>query len=193
MFIEAIAIGLIIGIVRNGRVRNLLEIELTGVSLVVAAIVLQILPIILEPFLHSQTWLTFLPFAGYLVMMAAVVKNRKSKGFYIILLGALLNMAVMLISGFKMPVTEAALTRAGLESLLETIQDGSVINYMLVSSTDGLQYFLGKLIALPPIYPLTRIFSIGDFLIGAGLTYFIQDSMLAHRFRRQSGMVRYRY
>jgi hypothetical protein len=64
---------------------------------------------------------------------------------------------------------------------------------MLVSSTDGLQYFLGKLIALPPIYPLTRIFSIGDFLIGAGLTYFIQDSMLAHRFRRQSGMVRYRY
>lgn len=192
MFIEAIAIGLIVGIVRNGRVRNLLEIEMKGVSLVVAAIILQMLPSVLSPFINAESWLTFLPFAGYLVMMAAVIMNRKHKGFKIVFLGALFNMGVMLFSGFKMPVTENALLKAGLGSLLETIQDGSVINYVLVTSNDGVRYFLGKLIALPPVYPLTRLFSVGDLIIGIGLAYFIQDSLLMHRFRRSSGTISFR-
>jgi len=66
MFIEALALGLIAGIVRGGRVRNLLELEIAGVSLILTAVVLQILPILLEPFIKSENWLSFLPFAGYL-------------------------------------------------------------------------------------------------------------------------------
>jgi len=108
MFIEALAIGLIAGIVRNGRVRNLLELEIAGVSLILTAVVLQILPIILEPFVKSENWLSFLPFAGTLVMIAAIIMNRRKKGFYIIFIGAVLNILVMAVSGFRMPVTEAS-------------------------------------------------------------------------------------
>ncbi len=193
MFIEALAIGLIAGIVRNGRVRNLLELEITGVSLIITAVILQISPILLQPFIKSENWLAFFPFVGPLVMMAAVLMNRKNKGFYIIFIGALLNVLAMVLSGFRMPVTEAALLRAGMQSLLETIQDGSVINYVLVTSTDGLAYYLGKVIAIPDIYPLSKLFSAGDLLISAGLAYFIQDTMLNQWFRKSGSMINYRF
>lgn len=193
MFIEALAIGLIAGIVRNGRVRNLLELEIAGVSLIITAVILQILPIVLEPFIKSENWLAFFPFAGTLVMMAAVLMNRKNKGFYIIFIGALLNVMAMVLSGFRMPVTEAALLRAGMQSLLETIQDGSVINYVLVNSADGLAYYLGKVIAIPEIYPLSKLFSAGDLLISAGLAYFIQNTMLNQWFRKSGSMINYRF
>lgn len=193
MFIEALALGLIAGIVRNGRVRNLLELEIAGISLILTAVVLQILPIILEPFVKSENWLAFLPFAGTLVMVAAIIMNRRKKGFYIILLGAILNITAMAVAGFKMPVTEAALLRAGMQSLLETIQDGSVINYILVTAADGLSYYLGKVIALPEIYPLSKLFSVGDLLISGGLVYFIQDSMLNQWFRKSGSMINYRF
>lgn len=193
MFIEALAIGLIVGVVRNGRIRNLLEMEIVGVGLILTAVLLQILAIALEPLIKSETWLTFLPFTGYLVMMAAVVMNRKKKGFYIVLLGAILNITAMVLSEFRMPVTETALIHAGLESLLETIQDGSVINYVLVSASDGLNFYLGKTLSIPPIYPLTNLFSPGDLLIGAGLAYFIQDSLIMYHARKSGGMVHYRF
>lgn len=108
-------------------------------------------------------------------------------------IGALLNVLAMVLSGFRMPVTEAALLRAGMQSLLETIQDGSVINYVLVTSTDGLAYYLGKVIAIPDIYPLSKLFSAGDLLISAGLAYFIQDTMLNQWFRKSGSMINYRF
>ncbi|SCZ80551.1 DUF5317 domain-containing protein [Acidaminobacter hydrogenoformans] len=193
MFIEALAIGLIAGIVRNGRVRNLLDLEIAGVSLIITAVILQISPIVLEPFIKSENWLAFFPFVGTLVMIAAVLMNRKNKGFYIILIGALLNALAMGLSGFRMPVTETALMRAGMQSLLETIQDGSVINYVLVTSADGLAYYLGKVIAIPEIYPLSKLFSVGDLLISAGLAYFIQNTMLNQWFRKSGSMINYRF
>lgn len=193
MFIEALALGLIAGIVRSGRVRNLLELEIAGVSLILTAVVLQIMPIVLEPFIKSENWLSFLPFAGSLVMVAAIIMNRKKKGFFIILIGAILNILAMAVAGFRMPVTEAALLRAGMQSLLETIQDGSVINYILVTSADGLSYFLGKVIALPEIYPLSKLFSVGDLFISGGLAYFIQDTMQNQWFRKSGSMINYRF
>lgn len=193
MYIEALAIGLIAGIVRSGRVRNLLELEISGVSLILTAVLLQMLPIALGPFVKSENWLTFLPFAGYLVMIAAIVMNRQKKGFYIVLLGALLNVTAMALSGFRMPVSEAALIKSGLLSLLETIQDGSVINYVLVTPDEGITYYLGKVMALPEIYPLSKLFSVGDLLISAGLAYFIQNTMSQHWFKKRGSMIHYRF
>ncbi len=193
MIVEALLIGLLIGILRNGRLDNLADTQFRGVLLVILSFLLQLTPSIITRFGIAGDWLKYFPFAGVVLIAIVVVLNLNKQGAWIILIGVLLNMAAMAINGFLMPVDFASLDMAGLGELAATIKDGAVINYISSDQAVTWSNLIGKFIPVPKPYPFPKILSPGDIIISLGILFMIQGEMNRAMFKRRGTMVQFTY
>lgn len=165
MFVEALLIGILIGMIRKGRVTNLSELQIRGWVFVVIGALIQFVPIFLNKFEVLPEYHIYFPFAALIMMVGVMVANLDKKGVWLLLIGGILNTIAIAMNNFKMPVDLNGLRFAGLDAVAETIADGSVINYIDSSIVDNFSRFLGKIIAVPDIYPFAKVLSIGDLLM----------------------------
>lgn len=193
MFIEALLLGILIGVVRNGRLTNLIDMQIRGAFLVLLSFVLQLSPMVLARMGVTESWLVLLPFAAMLLIAGALLLNLNKPGVWLLLLGLGANIVAMSINGFHMPVNMDTLQVAGLTGLRETILDGSVINYIPASNAVPWTVWLGKFIPVPRPYPVPQILSPGDVLISIGIIALIQGEMNRALFRPRGRMVSYSY
>jgi hypothetical protein len=107
------------------------------------------------------------------VVLMALVVNLRQPGFWLIILGALANFAVIVANGGQMPAApDAWAALNGVAALPATDFSNSVL-----AGPHTVLAFLGDNFVLPRPVPLANVFSIGDVLIGAGGALFVYQAM----------------
>jgi hypothetical protein len=181
VLIIAVLIALI-AILRGGSLESLAATKVKWLWLVWAALILQAGLRILEPSWLSDAWALTALVVTNLAIVWFMALNRKVPGMALAGAGLLLNLAVITANG-AMPVSdyvfevididESALDAAGFKH--ERMTDETVLPW------------LGDVVPIPP---LREVWSIGDFVLAAGIGYFVWERTLAHRKRGRHGMPR---
>lgn len=193
MYIEAVIIGILIGVFRNGNLANISDISLRGLPLMILSVIFQVSPVFLIKIPAVSQYIYLFPFISLCMMTLAVMVNYKRPGMKIIVAGAILNIIAMGMNGFYMPIDYTALGWAGLDPLLESIKNGAVIGYSSIENATGISKILGKIIPIPKIYPFAKVLSIGDIIITLGIIFFFYGEMTRSFFRRDSRVVQFSY
>lgn len=193
MYIEAIILGFIIGFARNGRLVNFFEVRFKGWALSILAFLLFLIPYILKltgtPFEKLQIF----PFISMAICALIALMNFEKLGMKVILFGILLNLVVMGLSDYKMPLDVVKMEALGFGSFVESMEVGDVINYVSLEGAHPISDYLGKVIALPKVYPFTKVLSVGDFIISLGFILVIQYEMLLSSVKSRGAMVQFTY
>lgn len=193
MYIEAVIIGIILGVIGNGKISNITDMRIRGLILVILSVAVQISPIFLVKIQALRPYLSIFPFIALVLMTLAVFLNISRKGMKIILIGSLLNILVMASNNFYMPIDFSSLEWAGLSPLLESIKSGSIIGYMNIEASNLIGTYLGKILPLPSFYPLSKVLSIGDIVITLGIILFFRGEMRKSYFRNDASTISFSY
>jgi Family of unknown function (DUF5317) len=166
----AVPIGLIAGLVLGGRLAALGELRLRLAWLALLAYVAQ--GVLFAPRIgaHLGGWAPALYILTNLLVLAAIVANRRVPGMSVVALGAALNLVVIVANGGYMPADRAAYERLGM-----TIEGYANTRF----SVDPVLGLFGDWIALPAWLPGANVISVGDVVIGAGIALVLALAMRA--------------
>ena len=115
---------------------------------------------------------------SFVVLLAFVVANLRAPGFALVLLGLVLNAAVI-TANQGMPVTREALVASGQANTLDELaSDGDGQKHFLAGD-DTLLLPLGDTIAIGD--PIRQAISIGDIFVHLGIGWFIVMAMRRRR------------
>lgn len=172
MLWEAILLGVMIGWLIKGRIKNLNNLELRGWPLIITAIALQ--TIILADF-HFQGYLEpyspYLYMLSFLLLLVFTVMQKLQTGIILIGIGILLNLIVITANQGKMPVDTSRLP----DNVALELAAGTISPFYTNSDEKTNLSFLGDWI--PVWYKDNRLLSIGDLLLALGVIVYIPDSM----------------
>ncbi|MCD6435124.1 MAG: DUF5317 domain-containing protein [Clostridiales bacterium] len=188
MFVEAMILGLIISFLAGGRMDNVKYLNIKGWYLVIIGLVLQLT----STFLVKYSFSVYIQLTGIIFVFLAVAMNIKLRGFWIMLLGGVMNFIAVILNDFKMPVNPIIIENEKLSSFMNMVSDGEIINYV-ATSVGGWPVMLGKIIMMPQWYPFPKILSIGDILISIGIICFVYGETRRKNYYKQSKMVQYTY
>lgn len=187
MFLEAVLLGLIAGRLRGGRSLNIGSLEFKGWVLIVVGFLLQMLPMLLG----RMSWMAhnghIVAFATMVLVFFIVVLNFDKKGFWLIALGAVMNIIAMATHGLRMPVLLSGLVRAGRTEMVESLSNNAVLNYTALERLSGWSDYLGKVIVMPDAYPLTQALTPGDVLMSLGIFLFVMGHMTSSHYFKSKG------
>lgn len=180
MLLDFMLLGIVVGWLRGGRLRHVASLDLRWIPAIVAAFLLQ------SAFSLAVEWgwTSLVPYAPYVylfsfvLLLAAVWMNREKLELLVMGAGVLANFIAIAANGGKMPVSADAVLRLGGPAALRRMEAGTDLFHQLADASTRLA-FLGDWMTLPPPYPRSIIFSVGDVLIGVGLLLLIQRAMKA--------------
>lgn len=173
LLLYSIAVGLILGRLLGGRVRNLENVRFAWWGLALAGLAVQL--VLFAAPVASQVGDAGPPIyvISTLAVMAALLRNLRLPGFAIIAVGAASNLVAVLANGGAMPsAPEAWLALNGVAALPVSHFSNSVL-----IGPDTLFPFLGDVFVWPRPLPLANVFSIGDAIIAVGAVVFLVAAM----------------
>lgn len=178
-YINHLLLGLLIGYACGGRLLRLGQLPLRYAPVAIVLLALRV-------WLVSRSGRALLPEAligallvALLVAASALLwANRRIGGIPLMSMGISSNMLVMSFNGGFMPVQVSALATVGASPTLIRVQSAGRLGHSIpITETTALPWLADRI--LFPAFFLSRgIFSIGDLLIGCGLTYLIVCAML---------------
>ena len=169
ILVYLIALSVVVGYLRGGRLKYYLDRPLAGVYLPVVAFALEAaIP------LAGAKLLAPVVIVEYALLFAFIFVNRKIHAVWLIAVGVALNALVIFVNGFRMPVTPVAFDPA-FDHFVQSVQSGELIEYVLVG-WDGPLWFLGDTIPITRVVP--GIASIGDLVLAGGMCWLIQSFMV---------------
>jgi hypothetical protein len=174
----AILIGLLIGLLRRGSLKNLARLKLRSLWLILAALVMQLLIFPLgpvEPLIKTGT--TYLHLLSYLFLLAFIGLNWRHFGLLLMGAGLALNFAVIAANGGYMPASAAALRHAGLEGVAKILEQGLHQGNTVLMSPETKLNFFGDILYVPAAVPLANAFSVGDLLLALGVVLILAIEM----------------
>lgn len=182
MYPEALILGLLIGRIRKGRIANFLAYPFKYRYFALFALFVFVLPYALQ-ILKVPVAYEIFPFMSMVLIALIVLGNYRVFGMKILFLGLVLNLIIIGMNGFKMPIDTEKLAHIGEHgaSFVASIQNGEILNYRMLGGASGLSRILGKVIALPSWYPFMRVLSVGDIFSSLGIVLVIQQSMMINR------------
>jgi hypothetical protein len=182
MIVPVLAAG-VFAMLRGGKLKNLakLDLELSWLPLAMFAIQFGF---VLFPLGQGESYFKIVPWitvSTYALLIVFLWVNRQLRGLKLILLGAVLNLFVILANGGFMPVSREALTRSGHMDKVFIVGDKA---YVLGSKDVVLTPEQTRLLALSDVLkvpgpieiPVT--FSIGDVLIVMGASWLAYRAIL---------------
>ena len=177
MFIlYALPIGIALGLLLGGSIDGLSELRLRWAPLAVLGLIVQV-ALFWEPVSAAVgDAAPAIYVASSAAVLVAVLRDIHIPGMALIAIGATSNLAAVLANGGYMPADPAAL--ASVVDLTPGYSNSIVV-------ADPVLRPLTDLYALPAVLPFANVFSVGDVLIGVGLTAVIA---LAVRGRRRDGV-----
>jgi hypothetical protein len=166
----AIPLGLLAGLLAGGRVGALSELRLRLAWLAVVGYVAQ--GVLFAPRIgaHLGGWAPGLYVLTTLLVLVAILANRRLRGMPIVALGAGLNLLVIVANGGFMPADRAAYAQLGM-----TIEGYANTRFI----ADPVLGVLGDWIPLPAWLPGSNVISIGDVVIGVGMALVLATAMRA--------------
>ena len=173
LLLYAVILGLVAGLVSGGKVAALgsTHIRLWPVALI--GLFAQLLLFSSPLAAVVGPWGPSLYVVSTVAVLMALVVNLRQPGFWLIIVGAVANFAVIVANGGQMPASpDAWLTLNGVAVVPTTDFSNSVL-----AGPHTVLAFLGDNFVLPRPIPLANVFSIGDVLIGLGGAMFVFQSM----------------
>lgn len=180
MWLEAVVIGIVIGLARGGRIAYLAEMRLKHVNLFLVGLAIQILPFFFGSIDFFRAGARYMSFAGYMVIVLFLILNLKSKGVFVILVGAFMNVIALLTHDYRMPISFDGASEKMLGLKLQVLS-GQVNNYLQIDEFDSIWDYLGKIIPMPNWYPLIPILSMADIVIAVGIVFLLQNEISEKR------------
>ena len=166
----AVPLGVVLGLLLGGRLDRLGQLEFRWPWLAIAGLVVQVL--LFAPAVADR----IPPDVGAVIyvlstaaVLAAVVRNVRTPGMVLVVLGALSNLAAVVANGGVMPTTAPALAAAGLAPTDGFSNSAVLADPRLAPLTD--------IFAIPAAFPLANVFSIGDVLIALGIVVVVALAM----------------
>jgi hypothetical protein len=157
LFVAAILLGLVFGLLTGGRLENVARLRFRWPWLLLGAVVVREI-ILLTP-LGRSDGARFIYIAALIVILTWTIQHwQLVRGIWLASAGIALNLVVIIVNGERMPV---APDLAG--SLLR--HGGTIGQYTVMNGSTRLN-LLGDWIA---IYPVPEAYSLGDVLIALGL------------------------
>jgi hypothetical protein len=128
---------------------------------------------------HLPDWLVALSLlASQSLLLVFAWLNRRLPGINILILGVLLNLAVMAANGGFMPISPRTAGRLVPASVIHDTPLGSRLGYSkdILLLPDGTRFeWLADRFFLPDWFPLQVAFSLGDVLIAAGAFWLLAN------------------
>lgn len=173
ILLYAVVIGVLLGVLSGGRLAALGTVRIRLWQVALAGLLFQV-ALFSSPLAGAVGALgPSLYVLSTTVVLMALVINLRHPGFAVIVLGAFLNLAVIVLNGGQMPASPDALAvLTGMPALPTSEFSNSV-----VAAPGTPLWFLGDIFVLPRPFPFANVFSIGDVLIGVGGALFIIRTM----------------
>jgi len=167
-----ILLGMIIGWLCRGSIKNLEHLSLSGFTYIILAFSMQALLWI--DFFTIKALISVKPYIhifSYLPLLVFVYLNRKHRGMLPIGVGILLNLLVITANSGYMPVDYTKLSETVQEDFLSG--EESPIHIPIGEETRLL--LLSDIVKVP--YKKRGVISIGDIILAGGLLIFIHQGM----------------
>lgn len=170
----ALVIGIVLGYIIGGRLKNMLNNPLHWTGLAISAFGIQF-------FLFTDKFASLFPPASvvplhvlsYILILIFLFKNIKYLGIKIAGLGIISNFIAIVSNGGYMPTFDNNLALTSMGSNAEIIKSqGTLHNSSIISQHTNFEW-LSDIFVLPSWLPLSNVFSIGDVLIGVGLCLYL--------------------
>ena len=171
ILVYLLAAAVAVGYLRGGRLSRYALCPLRGLWLPVAAFLIEAC----FAFMPHRALYVAVP-AQYACLFAFLWFNRDRKPLWAAAAGTATNFAAMCCHAMRMPVSPAIYGFASLAPFVNAVQQGRLVEYVLVDYGAPL-WFLGDAIPIP--WGAPGVASVGDFLLGAGLFWLIQQIMTA--------------
>lgn len=189
LFLAVVAFAFALGFALRGSLRGFENAGLRAWGLAAAGLALQFAPLPTGTAGRDLAARIAVLGASYALLVSFTVLNRRMRGIPLVLIGLLLNAAVILANG-GMPVSERAIRASGQEDMLEAFTRQGATKHHLMTEDDVLRP-LGDITGVPP--PIRQVVSVGDFFIYGGIVWFVVAAMRGRaRPAGPSGPRRYR-
>lgn len=158
----AIVGGLLVGRLSGGRFSNLAALDFRWPYLAILGLIVQII-LFADP-VAERVGAAGPPIyvASTAVVFAAVLRNIRIPGLWVVALGAASNLAAIVANGGYMPTTLDARGAIGKGVIGGTYTNSALIEHPNLQP-------LTDIFSLPDWLPATNVFSIGDVLIALGV------------------------
>lgn len=171
MFILAIIIAVILGYILKGNIKNLENISLKGIYLIITAFSIElVINILIKNRFISSGILTYtMDSVMYILIFIFAIMNKKNPYIVVMSIGFFLNAIAILANGGTMPVSLSAIETTGITR--EINREGL---YTLVNAQTHLSILCD---ILPVKFIGSFVVSIGDIVSAAGMILFVITSM----------------
>lgn len=176
MLTSSVLLGVVVGLLRGGSLKGLAALRVRLWWVLLLAFLAKFLLVkagaggvswagVLEPYVNSGV---------YAASLSVLLLNSSLPWLKLILVGTLLNMAVVMLNGGRMPVSEEALASLGKYHSIEALRQGLDVThtFMDASTVAG---FLGDWITVP--IPLPSVVSVGDLVVSLGAVLLVNAMM----------------
>ncbi len=180
MWIESILIGILIGILRGGRLGYLSRLHFKYLNIFVLSVIVQLIPSFLGRIEMIADWACEIYFFGYVLLLVFLLLNLAQKGMKLLLLGSAMNIVILLINNFKMPVYLNGVNSNVVKMKL-SIKTGELVNYVPIEQISKFTDYFAKIIQMPEYYPGITVISIADIIISLGIIILIQDTVVSRK------------
>jgi hypothetical protein len=176
----ALAVALLVAFLRGGSLRNLADFHLEWGWLAGLALAIQIGAVYWatgDRYLYLQGGALVV---SSLLLLPVIWRNRRSPGLAFIGLGLALNLVVMVANGGFMPITPEAVARIehGHSIVrLDGVERMSGSKGVVLPREETTLWMLSDIFIIPPPFPVTSAFSLGDALVAVGAFIFLQRAM----------------
>jgi hypothetical protein len=170
-----LAIGLLLGWGLGGSIRELAAVRIRIWWIAPLALALQLTPL---PEVEGDVG-RLLPagalILSFVLLLIVAAANWRLRGFILILIGFLMNIAVM-TANQGMPVSPEAMARIGAQDSIEALRNAEPGSKHRLAGDDDQLLFLADVI--PVGRPFDSVVSLGDVFAYAGGAVFIGSAML---------------
>ena len=173
LFIAVIVLAPALGLLLGGSFRRLADLRLRWWWLVLLGLGLQFVPLPNGRAGSDLAARVGVLAASYGLLVVFGALNARLPGMPLVLIGLILNAAVILPNG-GMPVSESAIQRSGQLDMLPLLIEGGAAKHHLMTDEDVLTP-LADVIPLPK--PIGQIVSVGNLFVYAGIAWLIVAAM----------------
>ncbi|MCX7884080.1 MAG: DUF5317 domain-containing protein [Caloramator sp.] len=176
MFFEALIIGIIIGYILKGSLKNLEKVKLKNIYLAIGAFALEFIlfSLVRRGTLSRGYLTTSIYIIEYALIFLFIYFNRENKFILIMGFGFLLNAFAIFSNRGAMPVSAKAAVVAGLAPSIDSVKASAEGLYVIQNESTRL-WILGDII--PKTYLRHYVISIGDIIAAIGLMIFLIQGM----------------
>jgi len=180
LFLEGILIGILIGFIRRGSLKNIGNIEIKGKGLIIAAFIIQL------SFLLLNTGLLDLDFdyyeliltGSYILILISLFLNFNIKFVPIVIIGGILNFLSYILNDWNVGLTEAASKTVFSQEIFQLLNNGNITLFKLIPEES---FYKGGFIPWNRMLIFPSAVSIGDIIIFVGLILIVQNIMVDKR------------